>query len=69
MRHEQIEPGKRYESTAGNGVVVEKHGRGRTANVRFRVTDPIPRGILNLHPRTILRELPETPTPATDSPK
>jgi len=52
----QIRPGKFYETTLGIGECV-RAGRTWPPSAQFRITHPTPRGIVNVKPRDVLREV------------
>lgn len=56
MEQKKIKVGGLYETTHGIGRC-EKSGGTHQPSVRVRITLPIPRGLVNLRPRDVLREI------------
>jgi hypothetical protein len=63
MQLKRIQVGKWYETKAGVGVV-EQVGGTFPPSVRIRIVAPFPRGLANVSPRDVLKEV-DPPAPAT----
>lgn len=57
MKLKEIKAGRWYETNLGTGKVVEVGQRGNA--IRIHIVGPIPRGIVNLKPRSVICEVPE----------